>query len=89
MSLKALERRVRVLIEGYHGIPTFEQFQEEWKNMDDLSKSLFALHAECPELFGGIDERETVIAGYLERMGLVKEKYSLADLMEGIEDDPN
>ena len=89
MTVKEMEKRVAALMAGYPTPPTFEQFQEDWKCMDELSKSLFVLYAECPELFGCMDECETVIAGYLERMGLVKEKYGLADLMEGIEDDPN
>ena len=85
MSLKALKRRVYALRDGYHGIPTFEQFQEDWKHMDKLSKALYVLQSECPELFGEMDEYGATIAGYLERMGLLNEKCALADLMEGME----
>lgn len=87
MTVKEMEKRVSALMAEYPSPPTFDQFAEQWFQMDELSKSLYVTSAECPELFGGMDEYGTAIAGYLERMGLVKEKYGLADLMEGMEDD--
>ena len=41
--------------------------------MDALSRSIYETIGECPELLGDPDEYDKVIAGYLKRMGLVKE----------------
>lgn len=89
MTVKEMEKRVSALMAGYPTPPTFEQFTKQWFQMDELSKSLYVASAECPDLcmIDQNDEYWIAVSGYLERMGLVKEKYALADLMEGLEDD--
>lgn len=48
-------------------IPTFEEFQELWPTMDELSQALYIFDAEyCQET-----KYDKTIADYLRRMGVV------------------
>ena len=89
MTVKEMEKRVAALMAGYPTPPTFDQFTEQWFQMDELSKSLFVANAECPDLcfFDPNDEYWTTIAGYLDRMGLVKCHYTIDDILRSIEDE--
>ena len=85
-------RRIKILsaevkaATGAKGIPTFEQFRNQWEKMDLLSQNLYIMQAECPGLMGEPDEYTVAISGYLEKMGLVKERYSLADIVKELEE---
>lgn len=48
MTLKELERRIKTIQESYPKPPTFEQFQEEWEHMDELSKAVIETYAVIP-----------------------------------------
>ena len=89
MTVKEMERRVAALMEGYPTPPTFDQFTEQWFQMDGLSKSLYVASAECPDLcfVDPHDEYWVTIAGYLDRMGLVKKHYTIDDILRSIEDE--
>lgn len=89
MTVKEMEKRVSALMAGYPTPPTFEQFTEEWFQMDELSKSLYVASAECPDLgsFDADDEYWIAVAGYLDKMGLVKNHYTIDDILRSIEDD--
>lgn len=58
--------------------PTFEQFQNMWADLDELSKSLYLLQAENPENIELLNPDESsrqfaqTISAYLQRMGLAK-----------------
>lgn len=89
MTVKEMEKRVSALMAGYPTPPTFEQFTEEWFQMDELSKSLYVASAECPDLcmIDQNDEYWIAVAGYLDKMGLVKNHYTIDDILRSIEDD--
>lgn len=70
---------------GGREIPTFEQFKAQWDRMDLLSQNLYIMQAECPEILGQPDEYDKAVAGYIERMGLVTEHYTIADIWEDID----
>lgn len=89
MTVKEMERRVAALMAGYPTPPTFDQFTEQWFQMDELSKSLYVASAECPDLcpVDPHDEYWITISGYLDRMGLVKNHYTIDDILRSIEDE--
>lgn len=83
-AVKALETKVDKAIRALCGEipPSFEEFQEMWSRMDELSKALFICHAECPELASSSDGRIKVFSQYLEKMGLVTDHYTINDILE-------
>lgn len=89
MTVKEMERRVAALMAGYPTPPTFDQFTEEWFQMDELSKCLFVASAECPDLcmIDPNDEYWIAVSGYLDRMGLVKKHYTIDDILRSLEDE--
>lgn len=51
-------------------IPTFEEFREQWRGFDPLSKSVFAFFAEQPETWRSAELRYmTAVRSHLLRMG--------------------
>lgn len=83
--VKRIDALLSELTKGEKAIPTFEQFQRKWETMDDLSKSLYTAFAECPELYGEIDQYHRTVFEYIDRMGLVTERHSLKDILDEME----
>ena len=77
-KLERLEKEIRPTV-------SFEEFQEEWKDMDELSKSLYVTIASCPELVASATLEEKRICEYLERMGIVGSRFLLSDIVQDLE----
>lgn len=75
--IRRIDNLFREVNKGKKEIPTLEQFCKEWAQMDELSRSVYVAFAECPDLYGEVDQYHKVVFGYLEQMGLVKEHYIL------------
>ena len=82
--MKEIWKRIKALevASANEKIPTYEQFCEQWESLGLLTQGLYVTMAECPELFGELDKRSKAICGYVERMGLVKETYTLKSILE-------
>lgn len=61
--------------------PTYREFLKEWENYDELTKALWIAEAEMPGIGGKRNQYTNTICGYLERMGLVTEHYSLEEFV--------
>lgn len=82
--IRQLTKAIKAAIGGRE-IPTFEQFKAQWDRMDLLSQNLYIMQAECPEIVGEPDEYDKAVAGYLEKMGLVTEHYTIADIWRDVD----
>ena len=85
MTLKELERRIKALRKMHPEPPTFEEFQELWEHMDELSKAVLEGYAGLPEILDSLGEYEKIVIGHMKRMGLVKPQDTLAEIMEKID----
>ena len=74
--LEELEKKTAV-----KKIPTYREFLEKWDKYDELSKALWIAEAEMPGIGGKRNQYTDTICGYLERMGLVTEHYSLDEFV--------
>lgn len=61
---------------------TLEQFREEWNSMDELSRAVLTVYAECPEMQAGATSEESRIYGYLRAIGCVKNVCTLDDILQ-------
>ena len=68
MNIKALARRVEALEARYPAPPTLEQFREDWKDMDELSRSIYELALSCPGIAEG--RYWNTIKNYLPQIGV-------------------
>ena len=82
--MKDILKRIKALetASANEKIPSYEQFCDQWESLGLLTQGLYVTMAECPELFGELDKRSKAICGYVERMGLVKETYTLKSIWE-------
>ena len=81
--MKRIDKLLDRLYARFPKTPTFEEFLEKWETLGELDKSMYVFCAECPEYLGDrLSERDKVIFGYLDRMGLVKEHFDLAAFVE-------
>lgn len=61
---------------------SIDQFQAEWKNMDELSQAVIMTYAECPEMQEWATKEELRIYGYLRALGYVKCVYDLDGILQ-------
>ena len=61
---------------------SIDQFQAEWKSMDELSQAVIMTYAECPEMQEGATNEELRIYGYLRSLKYVKCVYDLDDIFQ-------
>lgn len=88
MNNKEIARRLNALEAAFPTLPTFSEFSEQWKNMDELSKSLYQTALSCPELAGESGRRWEVISGYMRQMGINPQPFDFNELVENLESDP-
>ena len=81
--MKSILKRLEALEEKnvVKKTPTYQEFLKEWENYDELSKALWIAEAEMPGIGGKRNQYTNTICGYLERMGLVTEHYSLDEFV--------
>lgn len=68
-------------------IPSFEEFQNDWEHMDELSKSLYQTAIACPEFAGESGRRWEAISGYMRRMGINPQPFDFNELVENLTSD--
>ena len=83
-KLNKISRQIDVLLGKPP--PTFEQFAEKWKEMDELSRSLYELSLCDPDLAGRPKYYER-ISEYLRRLGVNPEPIDTKSLIESLESD--
>lgn len=87
MNSTSILKRLDALRATLKPLPTFSELSEQWKNMDELSKSLYQTALSCPELVGADGKYWEVVSGYLQRMGYTAEPFSIDLILASLESD--
>lgn len=87
MDSKTIIKRLDALQAILPTIPSFEEFQNDWEHMDELSKSLYQTALSCPELVGADGRYWQTVSDYLKRMGYTAEPFSIDQILASLESD--
>lgn len=85
--MRSILKRIEMLEKenATKAIPTYKEFIHQWSGYDELSRALYIAEAECPGITGPRSEYMETVCKYLERMGLVCEHDSLAEIVKEME----